>query len=275
MAFDIKKELVNNDSKVKNDVESLARIILSEIEYILKIIEGTTDGRLARILLESAVTKTAAVFQLALRACEYLENTSYKNEIINKTKKGGNTDLGIICKLRDDHFHDGTGVIESEIFYPFAKIKGRGLVGIYIFAGAKLAINGIHEFSATSCEYAITSEGIFLISNRGTDIEKWEPLNAIFTIAAFNADSVIMAIKGAVKELMGIWYNLYQMRINGDGNYEYSYLRQGGLVEIFEKRETNINSHPLGRLDVRGDLTFTPPDELHAKGNKIIYSINV
>jgi hypothetical protein len=83
MAFDMKKELVNNDSKVKNDVESLARIILSEIEYILKIIEGATDGRLARILLESAVTKTAAVFQLALRACEYLENSSYKNEIIN------------------------------------------------------------------------------------------------------------------------------------------------------------------------------------------------
>jgi hypothetical protein len=275
MTFDIKKELINNDSKVKNDVESLARIILSEIEYILKIIEVTTDGRLARILLESAVTKTAAVFQLALKACDYLENPNYKKEIIDENKKGSNTDLGIICKLRDDHFHDGTGVIESEIFYPFAKIKGRGCVGIYIFEGAKLAINGTHEFSATSCEYAITSEGIFLISDRGTDIEKWEPLNTIPTIAAFNAEPVIVAIKGAVKELMRIWHDLFQIRINGDGTCEYSYLRQGGLVEIFEKTESSINSCTLGRLEVRGNLTLTPPDGLHAKDNKIIYSINI
>jgi hypothetical protein len=148
-------------------------------------------------------------------------------------------------------------------------------VGIHICEGAKLTINGIHEFSAISCEYAITSEGIFLITNRGTELEKWEHLNIISSGVVFNADPVIFAIKGAVAELMKILRDLFQMRINGDGKSEYSYLSQGGLVEIFEKREGSLYTYTLRGLKVRGDLTFTPPDGLHTKDNKIIYSINI
>jgi hypothetical protein len=275
MPFDYTEELVNNDSKIKHDVESLARIILSEIEFIIKIIEDTSDGRLARILLESAVTKTAAVFQLALKACDYLDNPSYKREIIEKNKKSSEGDLSIICRLRDNHFHDGSGVIESEVFYPFARIKGRGCVGIHVFEGAKLEINGVHKFSAISCEYAITSEGIFLITNRGTELENWEHLNVIFSGVAFNAEPVLLAIRGAIRELLRIWSDLFKMRINGDGNCEYSYLNQGGLVEIFEKRNGNLYTYTLAGLKVRGDLTFTPPDAVHTKDGKVIYSLSV
>lgn len=147
-------------------------------------------------------------------------------------------------------------------------------MGIHIYEGAKLEINGVHKFSAISCDYAITSEEVFLITNRGTELENWEHLNVIFCGVAFNAEPVLLAIKGAVKELLSIWRDLFQMRVNGDGNCEYSYLNQGGLVEIFEKRDGNLYTYTLHGLKVRGNLTFTPPDGLHTKGEKIIYSIN-
>lgn len=275
MTFTETKTLVDKDSKVRIDVESMARITLSDIEFILTIAALQTSLRHKNILYETAVSKTAAVFQLAMRACDYLENPIYKKDLIERTKKGNSSELGMIGKLREENFHNGQRIIASERFYQFVKIKGCGYVGIYIYKGAVLNITGVHTFNAESSEYAITSEGIFEISNSGTPQETWKMMNISPQLEAVDHHLVINVIKRALDELKVIWNNLREIRVQGDGDHEYSYLNENGSMELLEKGDEGITSYQMGsQLRVRGNLTVTPPDGIAIEESSIAYFLD-
>lgn len=274
MTFAITHTLVNEDSKIRLDVESIARITLSDIEYILATINKQTDTRHKRFILEAAVSKAAAVFQLAMRACDYLEKKEHKQEIIAKTKKGAGSHLGIIAKLREDNFHSGQGVISSKKYYQFANIKGCGFVGVYVHRGATLTITGVYKFDADSCEYAITSEGIFQINDAGTESESWKQMDILLNVENVDIHTVISSIEGAVKELKCIWKELREIRIRGDGVNEYKYLNEGGELELLQKANHMINTYQMSfQLKVCGELTITPPDGIAVQRNQLSYYI--
>jgi|TARA_B110000977_G_C11048471_1_gene481446 hypothetical protein len=61
----------------------LARIEFSDVEYLLsKIGKGKIDSRIESILYESAISKVASIFQLAIRAYKYLEKPELKEDLI-------------------------------------------------------------------------------------------------------------------------------------------------------------------------------------------------
>ena len=266
--------MFNNDSKIRIDVEATARITLCDIEYILNTIHDINDARHQTLLLETAIVKAASVFQLAMRACDYLENNNFQKEIIKKFPKNGSSSLGVIGAFREKSFHEGGRILKTERFYPFAHIKGCGYVGIYVCKGANFNILGYHEFNAIDCEYAITSEGIYKIENVGMNNEKWEFIKNLFEVIATDTKSVINVITEAISDLKLIWKELRDIRIKGDGTHEYSYLNEGGALELLEKGKEQIKSYKMhGSLKIKGNLTITPPDGLKVETGILTYFI--
>lgn len=265
---------INNDSKIRIDVETTARIILSEIDYILSTLDVVIDVRHKIFLLESAISKTASVFQLAMRACDYLENKDFKKEIIKKTKKDSGSSLGKIGLLRENSFHDGHRIIKSERVYPFAHIKGRGYIGIYIHKGASLSISGYKLFFSSDFEYAITSEGIYQIENVGMVNEEWVMINNSFEAVITDAKSVVDVIVEAVSDLKLIWKDLRDIREKGDVTHEYSYLNEGGSMELFSKENEQIVSIITNApFHLKGSLTLAPPDGIKVEPGKLTFFI--
>ena len=266
--------LINNDSKIRINVESTARIILSEIDYILSSLNNIIDIRLQTFLLESAISKTASVFQLAMKACDYFENKDFKKEIKKRTEKGSGSSLGKIGLLRENSFHDGHNILKSERIYPFAHIKGRGYVGIYVHRDASLYISDYQIFSSSDFEYAITSEGIYQIENVGTNNEKWILMKTSFEAISTDIKSVVDVIFEAASDLKLIWKELSDIRKKGDGTHEYSYLNEEGTLELFSKENEQIKSVKLnGSIQLKGNLTITPPDGIQVEPGKLTFFI--
>lgn len=262
--------IINSDSKIRTDVESTARILLCEIDYILSTLNCINDVRHQTFLIESAITKTASVFQLAMRSCDYLNNKDFKNEIIERTKKGSKSSLDKIRLLRDNNYHDGYSTLKSERFYPFAKIKGRGYVGIYIHRGASLYISNYQLFFSNDFDYAITSDGIYQIENAGTNNEEWKLIKTSFEAISTDIKSVVDIIIDAASDLKLIWKELREIRKKGDGTHEYSYLNEGGTMELYSKENEQITSLKLtGSIQIKGNLTLTPPDGIKVEPGRL------
>jgi hypothetical protein len=274
MSFAITPTLVDLESKVRFDVESMARINLSDLDFILEIAETQKDERHKKMLYEVAVNKVASSFQLAMKACEYLKAESYKQGLIkNFCKKSHKSNLGVVCSLRDSLFHDGQRIFESELFYPLGKIKGRGYVGIYVAKGGRLNVDGIHIFEANKSEFAITSDGVFEVLDAGSESEKWQLMKIFPTIEVTDLSAIVLVIKGAVLELKKIWFELKAIRINGDGQHEYSYLNEEGSMELFDKGNYEITAYSINGLSIKIEnyLTITPPDGVSIAKNSLTY----
>ena len=273
MSFSETNTLVDNYSSVRIDVETMARIEISDIEYLLGKIESEHDSRLKRILYEATVHKASTVYQLALKSCKYLNQQNIKNKIKADYPKHAKSGMGAIAKFRDDLFHDGISFIEKDVYYPFGKISGRGFVAVRITKGGNLNIGTMHRFNSNESEFAITSEGIFEIFDPGEENERWVLFDDFPNVTASNHEVIDHILKDALKELKSIWYELSCARKKGDGQYEYSYLNEGGKWELIEKRDGEVVIYKAERkpLQVTGSLTITPPDSIRMENNTLIY----
>ena len=266
--------LINNESKVKIDVETLARIEFSDVEYLLqRIDELTHDERLIRILYETLVSKTASIYQLAMRAYGYLEKKHMLNELNKTYNKDGNTSLGRMAKYRSDLFHHGIHFLERKTFYPFGIIEGRGFTGIRVKKGATFKILGIWEFHSLVNEYAITSEGVFEIYNPGTIDEDWILIENYPIVTAINYDQIRIDIKNAIKQLKQVWDDIPKLVQNGDGTHSYNFVSENGNLELLELQDEEIKTSKLGSIPliITGHLTINPPEKLIIKDNSIQY----
>jgi|TARA_B110000967_G_C18752996_1_gene493841 hypothetical protein len=274
MAFKETNTLINNESKVRIDVETLARVEFSDIEFLLDTINnGKKDPRLERILYESIISKVAAIFQLAMRAYEYLEKPDLKKDLINAFNKSKNTSTGKIGKYREDLFHSGVHFFEKTMFYPFGIFEGRGFKGIQIKKGAHLDIKNVWTFKSGNSEYSITSEGVYEIKNIGTNEEQWNLINEFPTISSVNYDDIIKVIDESVKELKIVWSNISTILNKGDGNHKYQFLNENGKWELLEKINGEIKSYKSDSqtINVTGVLRITPPDKLIIRGKTLTY----
>jgi hypothetical protein len=273
MPFKETKTLIKYESKVNIDFETLARIEFSDVEYLLKQIDSDTfDSRLERILYESLISKTASIYQLAMRAYQYLDKNDLLKKINHTYDKGGDTSLGKMGKYREDLFHNGIHFLERKTFYPFGVIEGRGFCGIRVKKGATYKILNVWEFHSQESEYAITSEGVFEIKNPGTIDENWFLIDNFPTITAINYDQIRDNIKEAIKELKEIWNDISKLIRNEEGVNLYEFLNEGGKWEIFEiENGVVVGYKGLMKLIIAGHFTTTPPKQIIIKGNSIQY----
>lgn len=274
MPFKETKTLINNDSKVKIDVETLARIEFSDVEYLLKQIDSDTlDSRLERILYESLVSKTASIYQLAMRAYQYLKKNDLIKKINQTYDKDGDTSLGKMGKYRTDLFHDGIHFLERKTFYPFGVLEGRGFCGIRVKKGATYKILNVWDFHSQESDYAITSEGVFEIKNPGTIDENWFLIDNFPTITAINYDQIRNSIKEAIKELKEIWNDISKLIRNEEGVDSYQFLNEGGKWELLEIKDEKVVSYVGSmKLNITGHLTTTPPKKIIIKRNSIQFN---
>jgi len=288
MAISSTTTLTCNHSKIKNNVIAVARQEICDIEYLAKEIDKQSDMRISRILLETAITKVSTVFQLFMKACQYniqgcsdtedkvmVELQKKFNDLLSdakeKTSKNGETSLGKICGHRDKQFHDGGTFSEQIAFYPFAKIIGRGFVGIRVKLGGKLAIENFATYDAVSYEYAFTSEGIYQIENPKSPTESWKHLS-FPTITAFDNDETIKEIEGSVIILKKLLHQVESLMQEGDGNNPFVFLNEGGSLELFESRVEDVHVYKLpdkSPFVVSGSLSVRPVS-FEINGNSII-----
>jgi hypothetical protein len=256
-----KKTQNHFDSKIRVDVETLARIEFSDIDYLLeKINNKKVEPRMERILYESIISKISSIFQLAMRAYEFLEQPGLKKDLINAFDKTENTSTGKIGKYRADLFHCGIHFLEKTIFYPFGKIEGRGFKGIQIKKGARFNVINVWLFNSNNSEYTITSEGVFEIKNLGTSEEEWILINEFPTVSAINYDEIIKVIFESVKELKIVWFNISQTMKGGGENQERQFFNENGKCELLENDNGKITSYSIPMpIIIEGDLTISPP----------------
>ncbi len=273
MAFTETKTLSNQDSKVRVNVEALARINISDVEYLLEKVDSVNESKLRRIFYETAINKLSTVFQLVIKSLKYLEKNSRLNEILKETSSDSGSGIAAVKSYRDSLFHDGINFIEKDTYYPFGKVSGKGFVAIRISKGARFSLKGIYDFSSLENEIVITSEGIFEISNSGEPSERWVQVNPISSVTAENLSEVKEVCFRAVGELKEVWHELSKIRKEGDGVYEYSYLNEGGSWELIENKNGSISTYKAKtkELHITGDLTVTPTDDFRVDGDKIVY----
>jgi len=273
MAFKEKRNLMDNDSSVRIDVESMARIEINDIEYLLHQVKIVEDLQLQRILYESIISKVATAYQLALKACKYLQQNEKMKEINNKYPKDSRNGVGYISKLRGNLFHDGVSFIDKNTYYPFGVISGRGFIAIKIKKGATFEIKDIYTFNSNENEFVITSEGIFEIYNSGEINETWKELNVFPSMTTCNYNDLEKNIKVALEELKTIWYDLSKIRKEGQDGYEYQYLNECGKLELIEKKDGKLNIYNMQNksLEINGNLKCTPVSSMRIEKNKIIY----
>ena len=273
MTFEETTTLVNLDSDVRIDVESLARIEISDVEYLLEKVASEKDSRLLRILYETIVSKTSSIFQLAQRACCYLELGEKCKQIRNAYPKSSPSGIGAIASFRDDLFHNGITFVKKEMFFPFGKVSGRAYVAIRVKEGGTLDIRGLHCFNASGVEYAVTSEGIFEIKETGTPDEAWKLMDVFPNLTVTNYSDIDAIVKSAITELKGIWSDLSAIRKSGDGNHEYAFLNEGATFEIIEASSSGLHSYslPENGLVITGAISFTPPKGIVIEEGKLAY----
>ena len=272
MPFEKINTLTNQDSEVKIDVETLARLEFSDIEYLLKSIDSKIyETRLERILYEDIISKLAGIFQLAMRAYKYLEKPELEKELINTFTKSGSTDTGRIGKYREDLFHDGIHFFDKTIFYPFGKFEGRGFKGMHIKKGAHLNIIGVWEFNSKDKEYAITSEGVFEIDFSGTTKEKWVMIDKFPTISAIDFKNIQNAITKSIHELKKVWSEISKVAKQGDGSHSYTFLNENGSWELIEQKDgkNTVYNADSKKLEINGSLTITPAKNMVIRNNNI------
>ena len=272
MPFREKKTLINKDSSVRIDVETMARIELSDIDFLLKEISKETDSQLVRIFYETAITKLSVVFQLAMKAFKYLERNAELKAVKARSKDASST-LGTVNKFRGDLFHSGISFVQKDTFYPFGSVKGRGFVAMRIRKGAILRITGVVALGASETEYVITSEGVFEVHNIGEVSEEWIRTDIIPTLTAVNYDDISEIISRAKIELKEIWCQLASIREQGDEEHEYQYLNEGGEWELIEKKGEKITKYSAIQktINVTGVITITPPDRIRIENGKPSY----
>ena len=272
MPYHEAKTLINEDSKVRIDVETMARIELSDIDYLLNKINKETDSQLVRIMYETVVTKLSTVFQLAIKAYKYLEK-DIERKVLIANSKDTSTALSKVYKFRGDLFHSGISFVKKDTFYPFGSIKGRAFVALRIRRDAILRIKGVVELNAIKTEYVITSEGVFEIHNLGELSEEWISTDIIPTLTAVNYDETSDIILKAKTELKTIWYQLSLVREQGDGDNQYQYLNEGGEWELLEKKGDKITKYSAKQktINITGDFTITPPDSIRIENGQLSY----
>ena len=260
----------NKDSKIKIDVETLATIEFSDIEYLLNMINKTkVNSRLERIIYESLISKIASIFQLAMRAYEYLEEPSLKRKLINDFNKSKNTSAGKVGRYREDLFHNGIHFLDKTVFYPFGKVKGRGFKGIYVKKGAVLNVIGVWKFHLNENEYAITSEGVFEIKNVDELNEKWNQIDNFPTILAINYKDVNKTIEDSLTELKQVWFEISKeiKKKNVSFNNKDA---EWDLLEKLNGKITKYNSKETS-LIIQGNQTMSPPDKIKVVKGKLEY----
>lgn len=300
MPFNVKKSWRDEDSKVRYDVETLAYITMSDVEFLLTKLEGEQDVRVQSIFRESAVNKLASLYQLFMKACKYLKSDSLQSddseikifaEEIEKVKSVFDienpkekdllegeklTAVGKIKKYRDDLFHDGITFLERDVFYPFATIKGKGYAPIRIKKGGKLIIKEVATLEAKDSEFAITSEGIFEIKNPDTEEESWKHMPEVFMLQSSNTCEVDSIIRDALQEHRKVWGVLSQLRKQGIHGDSMEYLNESGQITLVTKSDDKVISTCLNedsRLVIDGTLTLEPPDKMTIKNRKMSYQL--
>ena len=272
MAFTETKTLHNQDSKIRVNVEALARINISDVEYLLEKIDSVDDSKLKRIFYETAINKLSTVFQLAMKSLKYLEKKDRLKEILKDNSSDSNSGIAAVKSYRDSLFHDGINFIEKDTYYPFGKISGKGFVAIRISKGARFGVKGIYDFSSLENEFVITSEGIFEISDSGEPSERWIQINPISSFTAENLSEIKEVCLRAVGELKVLWHELSEIRKEGDGVNEYSYFNEGGSWELIENKNGIISYKAEAQeLHINGVLTLTPTDDFRVDGDRIVY----
>jgi hypothetical protein len=69
------------------NLETLARIELSDIKYLISQHDNKNNTRFERIIFETIVSKISATFQLAIRAYEYFELSDQRQKLIGRYSK--------------------------------------------------------------------------------------------------------------------------------------------------------------------------------------------
>lgn len=284
MSFEQTPTLQDQDAEIRINVEAMARIEISDTEYIMKKLRKETgDVRLKRILIETATTKIASAYQLFMKACDYNRDACKSAEIENLTKIGSwfddlrtkankkhrkgkdPTALGQVGHAREEMFHNGLTFLNRSLRYSFAQIDGRGFVGIRLKLGGRLKIKGTHDFIATETEFAITSEGVFEIFNPGCFDEQWRLLEMPFEIQVSSEDLWVEVLEESVVQLKELWHKVSQKMEKGDGNHSFAFLNEGGHINLLEKsadgRNQTYGLADSGSLVVRGTLTLDPLDQ--------------
>lgn len=263
MPFQIINTLQDEESKIRYDVETLARIELSDVDYLLDIIDKEDcEQRAKRIHFETIVSKLSTVYQLAMDAYKYL-GLSVKTEL--NSRFDNDSFPGLIKKYREELFHHGIHFLDKTIIYPFGKIEGRGFKGIQVKKGANLEIKDIWNFSSDIKEYVLTSEGVFEIENPENDNESWTLIRDFPTIVATDYKKIREVIIGAVIDLKILWKEISEKVKDGDGTYSYSFLNENGKWDLIEKNNGSFKTYSAKNspLIITGNMTITPPSNIN------------
>lgn len=265
MPFEESQTLSNQDSKVRIDVESLARMEISDIDFILEAAQSS-NGRSKKILYEAALTKCATAWQLAMRAWEYLEQHDKKKNQIDRYSKDSAEGIGLIGRLRGDLFHSGVSFYERTTFYPFGQVRGRGYVAMRVRKNGCLSIRGYANLTSKDSEFAITSEGIYEIKSPDTKEEKWIRRDDLLTINASDDTKVEEVIRNGLADLQSIWNEIKSYRLTSE-SHEITFLNEDGAWEILEEKEGEISKYEstTQSLDIKGSLSFSPPKSVEIR----------
>jgi hypothetical protein len=265
MSFKETKTFSNQESSVRIDVEALARLEISDIEFILETAKNS-DARLKKVLYESALTKCATAWQLAMKAWEYLDESEEElKNMIGAYPKSARQGIGLIGKIRGELFHQGIGFYERTTYYPFGKVYGRGYVAIRVKKSGCLNIKGYASLKSKDSEYVITSEGIYEIMKADTDEEKWIKRDDLLTVDASDDRKVEELIKCGLSDLQVIWNNIKKYRLSHLSS-EITFLNDGGGWSILEDKDGQISEYESKNcLRVEGFLDFSAPKAMKLK----------
>jgi hypothetical protein len=269
MSFKITKTLQDQGSDIRYDVETIARLELSDIDYLISFIQNENcESRMKRIHYETVVLKLSTVYQLAMDAYKYL-GLSIKNDL--NPRFGDGTFPDLIRSYRNKFLHHGIHFLEKTTIYPFGKIDGRGFKGIHIKKGATFEIKNVWKFSSDTKDFALTSEGVFEIENPETKNESWTMLNDFPTIIATDFESIKSVITGSITELKLLWKEISEKIKYGDGTHAYSFLNENGKWDLIEKNNGSFKTYSAEKspLVIKGNLTITPPSNIKLKNGNL------
>jgi hypothetical protein len=248
------------------NLETLARIELSDIKYLISQLDNKNTTRFERIIFETIVSKISATFQLAIRAYDYFELSDQRQKLIGRYSKNKNSALGQIGNYRADLFHDGIHFVDKTIFFQFGRIKGRGFKAIHVKKGSVLIIGDIFKFSSSEKELAITSEGIFEIYNSGDKNETWIYLENFPSLISIDYKRLIEKIDSAVKDIEEIWFEISKVNRKRQAKNQSIFKDEQGEFDIIEKRNGKINTYQMKETKIviegGGVLSISPPERI-------------
>lgn len=239
-------------------------ISISDCVHLLNEIQAKkTKSRERRLYLELLVSKLAFVYQLTMKAYEYLSafdeilRERYRVKSLNK-KYSQETPLGIIKAKRDKWFHEGRDIVSSECNYGFATISGDSFLGIRIVSGGKLRTPN-HVFMATNDEeFALTSSGLFRIQFPRTSEERWELIEDENVGITMKFDELVDVAGKCLADLREIWEDISEDMRRGDGKYAINFLNEGGSWKITARTLYGLTQYIANekQIIIQGDLTI-------------------